>query len=334
MRQYRTAIPPAQEAGKAARKNSTLLQAARVQAIFEAHINRPRAEGKTMKESTKRLIEEMQVNEKTDSEIYRILAKRITGENGDVLRRMADEEAAHCAVWSRYTGKACEAKRLKVYFYVALGWIFGLTFVINLLEFGEDKAGKRYSDLMAEVPEAMYIMEEEQKHEEALAAMVDEEKLKYIGSMVLGLNDALVELTGALAGFTLALGSNATVGLAGFITGVSATLSMAASEYLAKKADPSEKHPLKAAVYTGIAYLITVAALLLPYALFTSPFLALGFCLFNAACIIAAFTFFVSVVRRETFRPQFVEMISISFGVAAISFLIGWAAKTWMGIEM
>jgi len=287
-----------------------------------------------MKESTRRLIEEMQVNEKTDSEIYRILARRIGGENGEALRQMADEEAAHCAVWSRYTAKSCQPIRWKVWLYVVMGWVFGLTFVINLLEFGEDKAGKRYADLMEEVPEARYIMEEEQKHEEKLAAMIDEEKLKYIGSMVLGLNDALVELTGALAGFTLALGSNTTVGLAGFITGVSATLSMAASEYLSKKADPSEKHPLKAAVYTGIAYLITVAFLLLPYTLFTSPFLALGFCLFNAACIIAAFTFFVSVVRRETFRPQFLEMICISFGVAAISFLIGWAAKTWIGIEM
>ena len=287
-----------------------------------------------MRESTLRQLEKMQVNEKTDSEIYRILARRAGGENGAVLRRMAEEEAAHCAVWGRYTSKPSRPNRLKVWFYVAMGWVFGLTFVIHLLEFGEDKAGKCYSQLLEDVPEARYIMEEEQKHEEALAAMVDEERLKYIGSMVLGLNDALVELTGALAGFTLALGNNATVGLAGFITGVSATLSMAASEYLSKKADPSEKHPFKAAVYTGIAYLITVAVLLLPYTLFNSPFLALGICLFNAACIIAAFTFFVSVVRRETFRPQFMEMICISFGVAAVSFLIGWAAKTWMGIDM
>ena len=145
-----------------------------------------------MKESTKRLIEEMQANEKTDSEIYRILAKRIGGENGEILRQMADEEAAHCTVWSRYTGKACAPKKLKVWLYVVMGWIFGLTFVINLLEFGEDKAGKRYSDLIAEVPEAQYIMEEEQRHEEKLAAMIDEERLKYIGSMVLGLNEALV----------------------------------------------------------------------------------------------------------------------------------------------
>ena len=164
--------------------------------------------------------------------------------------------------------------------------------------------------------------------------MIDEERMKYIGSMVLGLNDALVELTGALAGFTLALGSNATVGLAGFITGVAATLSMAASEYLSKKSDPHEKHPIKAAVYTGIAYLITVTLLLLPYVLTSSPYLALGICLFTAACIIFVFTFFVSVVRREAFRPQFLEMLCISFGVAAVSFLIGWAARTWLGIDM
>ena len=287
-----------------------------------------------MRESTLRLLEEMQVNEKTDSEIYRILARRVKGQNGEVLRRMAEDEAAHCAVWSRYTKKGCQPKKFKVFLYSVLSWIFGLTFVINMLEFGEDKAGKRYAGLIEDIPEAQQIMEEEEKHEEKLAAMVDEERLKYIGSMVLGLNDALVELTGALAGFTLALGSNSMVGLAGFITGVSATLSMAASEYLSKKSDPDEKHPFKAAVYTGIAYLITVAFLLVPYALFSSPFLALGFCLFNAACIIAAFTFFVSVVRRETFRPQFMEMIYISFGVAAVSFLIGWAAKTWMGIDM
>ena len=318
-----------------ARKNSMLLQGERVKDTFTADIKRRVcAGGEHMKESTRQLIEQMQVNEKTDSEIYRILAKRIKGENGEILRQMAEEEAAHCAVWGRYTAKSCLPNKWKVWLYVAMGWVFGLTFVINLLEFGEDKAGSRYADIMDEVPEAKILMEEERKHEEQLAAMIDEEKLKYIGSMVLGLNDALVELTGALAGFTLALGSNATVGLAGFITGVSATLSMAASEYLSKKADPSEKHPFKAAVYTGIAYLITVAVLLLPYTLFSSPFIALGFCLFNAACIIAAFTFFVSVVRRETFRPQFMEMITISFSVAAISFLIGWAAKTWIGIEM
>ena len=122
------------------------------------------------------------------------------------------------------------------------------------------------------------------------------------------------------------------VGMAGFITGVAATLSMAASEYLSKKADSSEKHPLKAAVYTGVAYMITVAFLLLPYIVFDSPLAALGFCLFDAALIILGFTYFVSVVRKESFVRGFAEMIAISFSVAGISFLIGWAARCWLNI--
>ena len=42
-------------------------------------------------------------------------------------------------------------------------------------------------------------------NESALLQLLDEEKLRYTGSIVLGLNDVLVELTGALAGLTLAL---------------------------------------------------------------------------------------------------------------------------------
>lgn len=287
-----------------------------------------------MREETMAVLRAMQINEATDHRIYATLAARVSGPNREVLARMAADEARHSKVWESYTGRPARARMLKVWFYNALGWVFGLTFVVNLLEGGEDAATGRYKALLDEVPEASGIMDDETRHEAELAAMIDEERLKYIGSMVLGLNDALVELTGALAGFTLALGNNATVGLAGFITGVAATLSMAASEYLSKKSDPDEKHPLKAAVYTGIAYVITVALLLLPYALTASPFLALGMCLFIAACIIFVFTFFVSVVRREAFRPQFLEMLSISFCVAAVSFLIGWAARAWLGIDM
>lgn len=164
--------------------------------------------------------------------------------------------------------------------------------------------------------------------------MLKEEKLSYISSMVLGLNDALVELTGALAGFTLALNDNTMIGLAGFITGVAATLSMAASEYLAKKADATEKHPLKAATYTGMAYLVTVALLLAPYGVTSRPLLALSLCLVNATLIIIVFTFFVSVVRKQSFWKGFREMILISFSVALVSFLIGWAARAWIGLDL
>ena len=280
-----------------------------------------------MREETLAIVRRMQDNEATDQRVYAALAKQASlQKNSEILEKMSHDEGLHCAVWGRYTGIEAKADMFRVWLFVVLGKIFGLVFVINLMEGGEDDSAENYRKLMEELPEA--------RHEAQLAAMIHEEKLSYISSMVLGLNDALVELTGALAGFTLALNDNRMVGMAGFITGVAATLSMAASEYLSKKADTSEKHPLKAAVYTGVAYMITVAFLLLPYIVFESPLVALGFCLFDAALIILGFTYFVSVVRKESFVRGFTEMITISFSVAGISFLIGWAARSWLNIDM
>ena len=288
-----------------------------------------------MREETLAIVRRMQDNEATDQRVYAALAKQASlQKNSEILEKMPHDEGLHCAVWGRYTGIEAKADMFRVWLFVVLGKIFGLVFVINLMEGGEDDSAENYRKLMEELPEARSIMEDETRHEAQLAAMIHEEKLSYISSMVLGLNDALVELTGALAGFTLALNDNRMVGMAGFITGVAATLSMAASEYLSKKADTSEKHPLKAAVYTGVAYMITVAFLLLPYIVFESPLVALGFCLFDAALIILGFTYFVSVVRKESFVRGFTEMITISFSVAGISFLIGWAARSWWNIDM
>ena len=288
-----------------------------------------------MKEETLAVIRRMQGREATDQRVYAALAKQASlPKNREILEKMSRDEGLHCAVWGRYTGTEAKADMFRVWLFVVLGKVFGLVFVINLMEGGEDDSAENYRKLMEELPEARSIMEDETRHEAQLAAMIHEEKLSYISSMVLGLNDALVELTGALAGFTLALNDNRMVGMAGFITGVAATLSMAASEYLSKKADSSEKHPLKAAVYTGVAYMITVAFLLLPYIVFDSPLAALGFCLFDAALIILGFTYFVSVVRKESFVRGFAEMIAISFSVAGISFLIGWAALSWLNIDV
>lgn len=288
-----------------------------------------------MREETLAIVRRMQDNEATDQRVYAALAKQASlQKNSEILEKMSHDEGLHCAVWGRYTGIEAKADMFRVWLFVVLGKIFGLVFVNNLMEGGEDDSAENYRKLMEELPEARSIMEDETRHEAQLAAMIHEEKLSYISSMVLGLNDALVELTGALAGFTLALNDNRMVGMAGFITGVAATLSMAASEYLSKKADTSEKHPLKAAVYTGVAYMITVAFLLLPYIVFESPLVALGFCLFDAALIILGFTYFVSVVRKESFVRGFTEMITISFSVAGISFLIGWAARSWLNIDM
>lgn len=190
--------------------------------------------------------------------------------------------------------------------------------------------------LREKVPGLEVILEEEVVHEQELIAVIDEEKLQYVGSMVLGLNDALVEFTGSLAGWTFAMQSNRLILLAGLITGVSATLSMASSEYLSAKSEGRGKQALKASAYTGVAYLFTVIALLLPYMLFPEKmyFPALIVMLVLVIVIIAAFNFYISVAKSISFKEKFKEMSLVSLSVAAISFLIGLAVKRFLGIDL
>ncbi len=221
-----------------------------------------------------------------------------------------------------------------MWFYYLISRIFGFTFGIKLMERGEEAAQANYEALSADIPEAATFMQEENEHEEQLIAMLDEERLQYAGSVVLGLNDALVELTGALAGLTLALQNVKLIALTGLITGIAASLSMAASEYLATRSEETEKHPVRAAIYTGIAYIFTVTVLILPYLLFENYYLDLALALTSGVIIIAIFNYYISVAKDEPFRARFMEMTVLSLSVATLSFIIGYFIRSFLGIDV
>ena len=193
-----------------------------------------------------------------------------------------------------------------------------------------------YDALSAHIPEAAKIEKEENGHERKLVGMLKEERLNYVGSIVLGLNDALVELTGALAGFTLAFQDARIIALAGLITGVAASLSMGASEYLSTRSEEGEsvKSPKKASVYTTLAYVFTVMLLIAPFFLLQNPFLALAATLAIAMAVILAFTFYISVAKDLPFRKRFLEMAVVSMGVAAVTFAIGFVITSFLGVSV
>lgn len=286
--------------------------------------------------ATRRLLLQYQRAELTDHVIYHHMVKREKHpKNKAVLQQIANEELEHAAIWKRYTGQDVQVRRLLVLWYTLLSMLLGYTFVIKLMEKGEYKTGVGYQGLCAEIPEAEKIIAQEQAHEEKLADLLDEERLQYVGAMVLGLNDALVELTGTIAGLTFALADTRLVALSGIITGVSATLSMAASNYLAERAD-GNPNALKSSLYTGVAYLITVVLLVLPYLLFPIHLYvaALVTMLAIVILIIFAFNFYISVAKSLPFRRRFLEMAGISLSVALISFVIGLLVKHFLGIDI
>lgn len=287
-----------------------------------------------MEESVKKQIIIAQISEITEYIIYRKLASiEKDSANKAVLEQIASEENKHYKILQKLSGASPKPNMLKVYWYVFCARTFGLTFAIKLMESGEQGASEKYG--MYDIPEIKALAKEEQVHEQRLIALINEERLSYMGSVVLGLNDALVEFTGALAGFTLALGDHKLIALTGSITGISAALSMASSEYLSTKSEggDSDKHPIKASVYTGVAYLITVIALISPFVFCSNVIISLVIMLLSALLIIAIFNFYYSVARGESFKKRFLEMAILSFSVAGVSFLIGYLLKLFTGIE-
>ena len=289
-----------------------------------------------LSDATMSVILKMQQNELDESVIYRKIAKFAKGEeNKRTLNRLADEEAAHYEIWKKYTGKEMKPRRARVLRYTMLARIFGFTFAIKLMERGEEGAQVEYDALTEEVEESAAILKQEGEHEAALIAILDEERLHYVGSMVLGLNDALVELAGSIAGFTFALMNTRLVALSGLIVGISATFSMASSEFLAAKSE-GRSDAFKSCSYTGIAYLITVVLLILPYLLFNpTQYVAALICMLAViVLIITAFTYYTSVAMDQPFRSRFFEMVGISLGVAVLSFAVGILAKRFLGVEV
>ncbi len=276
-----------------------------------------------------------QRDELTEHHIYIRLAQAIQEpQNRAVLERIAADELRHSRYWGGITGKEVRPDWLKIWFYTLVGRILGITFAIKLMERGELGAQDNYARIERVIPDVAVIAQEEKAHEEILLAMLDEERLRYTGSIVLGLNDALVELTGALAGLTFAFQNSHLVAMTGAITGIAAALSMGASEYLSTKAEGNGRDPLRASLYTGITYIFTVLALILPYLLLKNPYICLASALMVAVLIIASFNYYISVARDLPFRRRFVEMTVLSLTVAAISFGIGFIMRTVFGVEV
>ena len=276
-----------------------------------------------------------QRQEITEHAVYLGLA-RIVKDKGHagILEKIALEELGHYNHFKSITGQDIGPDRWQVLYFTFIARTLGLNFGLKLMEQGEHLAQEIYTHLKVAAPDIEAVIKDEEKHELMLIDLIEEDRLKYVSSVILGLNDALIELTATVAGFTLALQNTRLIGMLGMITGIAAAMSMAASEYLATKHEDQGKDPVKACLYTGISYIGVVLVLVMPYLLFTNIFLSLFLTVLLAVMTIFIFTFYVSVAQGEDFKGKFTEMAILSVSITAITFLIGMAARHIFGVSV
>ncbi len=277
----------------------------------------------------------IQRTEITEYCIYKKLSSIIKPKwHSEILEKISKEELIHYKFLKSLTKQELKPNKLKVFIYISIAKLIGLNFGLKLMENAEKIAQEVYEKIKEVSSNIEQILKEENKHEYELISLINEERLKYVSSIVLGLNDALVELSGALVGFSFALQKTKLVGIVGLITGIAASMSMSASEFLSTQHEETNKNPVKASLYTGVAYITTVVILVLPYFLLESIFLSLSLVIVNAVFLILLFTFYICVSKGLKFKKKFLEMAIISISVAVINFFIGLIIRNVFKIEI
>jgi VIT1/CCC1 family predicted Fe2+/Mn2+ transporter len=285
-------------------------------------------------------------DEAFDLALYRALAARADDdESRALLGELAREERTHLGFWCRLAGvdeASVRPSRLKLWFTLAAARLLGNTFTVRFVERREEETIAHYERILAadamseaDAAELRRIIDSERSHERGLERRLPDERVRYLGAAVLGLNDALVELTGALTGLVSSISDTRLIGFTAFVVGFAASLSMAASNFLSEgMSDDPDLRPGKAATYTGVAYILVVIGLVVPFFLLAERVVALAISWVLAILVIVAFAYYSAVLQDVSFRRRAGQMLLLGLGVAVLSFGIGRALSAWVGVEV
>jgi len=120
-----------------------------------------------------------QRNEVTEYHVYKKLARKASNKKyKEVLNSIAEDELRHYKTWMKYSGREVEPSHWNIVKYGWLATFFGLPFALKLMEGGEARAQINYNEIGKEIPEALKISKEENKHEKDLLMLINSKRIK------------------------------------------------------------------------------------------------------------------------------------------------------------
>jgi len=279
-------------------------------------------------------------DEYVDHVVYSKLANQEKkGDRKEILIKLAMQEKRHMEFWAKLIDNDIRIRfllKLRIYFTIFLRYLFGLTFAIKFLERNEKKVIAEYKKVLdgmvGENKEKLQeIIQDEIEHENYWISQIKEGSVTYIGFIVLGLADAIIEITGVHAGFLGVTTSTIIAGIAGLVVGVSASIAMAAAAYLQAQQGNIGK-PRISAIYTGLSYILAAVALATPYFLTHNMWLAFTLSLIVALLLLAYFNYYSAVLSERVFLKEYLFNSGLILLTAFVSFLFGQFLGQFFGI--
>ncbi len=287
-----------------------------------------------------KLAAESAQDEYADRAVYLALSRRERNpEFKKALENIASGEESHYEFWKTYAPDVrVSAKRPRLVVIVLLRLVLGLTFTLKLLERHEGKLHERYRKIAEGIPEGdkgrfQAMMDSEEGQEDLLIGKIQEHRVKYMSFIVLGLADAVVEISGIHAGSLGIYGQTKLAGLAGIIAGMAASIAMGTAAYAQAK-QGFQGSAKWSAIYTGVSYMITAIFLALPYFLTLDMVGALGTSLVIGVVLVATMTFYDTVISARPFKRQFGEIAGIILAASLALFIIGTVVGHYLGIRI
>jgi Uncharacterized membrane protein len=269
-------------------------------------------------------------DEYQDYVIYSRLAKREKNSvKRNILEKLSNQEYEHYKFWKSFLDENYEPKinSFIILTISLLRLLFGTTFSLKFLERHEEKVISSYEKFLNVIPESKRdklkeILEDEKSHEKTLMSQLEGNFVKYFGYVVLGLADAIVEISGVHAGFLGVTSSTLIAGIAGLVVGVSASIAMGSAAFLQAKQTVGMK-PFTSAISTGLSYLGAAALLAFPYFLTEIMIIAFIASILIAILMTGYFTFYSVVLFERKFFGEFAQNVGLILLTALASYLFG-----------
>jgi vacuolar iron transporter family protein len=282
-------------------------------------------------------------DEYTDYLVYKRLAESSRTKDPklkEILTKLSRTEYGHYEFWRKYAPQGTEIRpnKLTIYITLFLRFLFGYTFSIKYLEKHENTVIKKYKAVKDSIPEADQrqfdeMVRDEEEHENTFMEQMQGRYMKYISFIILGLADAIVEISGIHAGSLGIYHSTEITGLAGIVAGAAASIAMASAAYAQAK-QGFQGSPSVSAFFTGVSYFINAIVLAAPYFFTRSQETAITTSIIFAILIIGFVCYYNSVVTQSHFLRDFTELAGIMLGASAALFLFGLLIRSVFGITI
>jgi VIT1/CCC1 family predicted Fe2+/Mn2+ transporter len=230
--------------------------------------------------------------------------------------------------------------------------LFGIAFVVKYLERHERYGLAKYRTALRdpsltrrEGRHIRRIIREDAAYEATLVRQAEAYKgeLVYSQSIILGLNDGLVEILALVAGIAVVATSSLMVVALGLLAGISGTLSMAGGAYLSAKSGElvvngkssrRTSNPRKEAAYTGLWYFIGALISVLPFIAGMTGLEGDLVAMVLVAAALAAASSVIAIMSGTSIRKRATEMVAISLGAALVTVAIGTLARYYLGFTI